>query len=112
MYVLNRKLNEEHGYTQVRAIEEKVLEEEYEKYHSDGRGKPTEEEFKKIMEVLEKKLEFTGVGVKDTLLYIFGVPASATFIKNALMPSLVSNEVLIPSMTSLTVLVLAKLNKI
>ncbi|XP_028761468.1 uncharacterized protein LOC114720042 [Neltuma alba] len=105
------KLNSKRGYTQVRALNADELEKQY-KHYCKG-DKPTDEEFRKMMkEILEEKIEVTGVGLKDTLLYIFGVPASATFIKNALMPSLVSNEVLIPGLTSLTVLVLAKLNKI
>ncbi|KAI9121350.1 hypothetical protein K1719_008383 [Acacia pycnantha] len=106
------ELNRAQGYTQVKTIEESTLRDLYNKCGKDGTGRPTEDDFVKMMATLEHKLEFTAFGVKETLLYIFGVPASATFIKNALMPSLVSNEVLIPSMTSLTVLVLTKLNKI
>ncbi|XP_054799958.1 uncharacterized protein LOC129304360 [Prosopis cineraria] len=108
-----KELNKKHGYTQVKAPSVDSLEREYKKYCKDGKGKPSKEDFKKIMGSLEKEAELTGVGgVKDTLLYIFGVPASATFLKNAVMPGLVSNEILIPTMTSLTALVLAKLNKI
>ncbi|KAK4272454.1 hypothetical protein QN277_021011 [Acacia crassicarpa] len=105
------KLNKDQGYTQVKTIDEETLKEKYNHY-CRGRAKPTFDEFMTIVNDLEKQMELTGLGVKETLLYIFGVPASATFIKNALMPSLVSNEILIPGMTSLTVLVLAKLKKI
>lgn len=56
---------------------------------------------------------FTGIGgAKDLILYIFGVPITAFVIKQSLMPRVIPNEVFIPSITSATVFILAKLNKI
>ncbi|KAF7804011.1 uncharacterized protein G2W53_043122 [Senna tora] len=54
----------------------------------------------------------TGIGVKDTLLYLFGVPATALLFKTRLMPLPLPNEIFIPAVTSITVLALAKFNKI
>lgn len=73
---------------------------------------PSQGEFQKILEEVMKETTFTGIGVKDTLLYIFGVPATTVFIKNRVMPDALPNEVFIPAITSLTVLALAKFNKI
>lgn len=53
-----------------------------------------------------------GIGAKDFILYIFGVPATALFIKQRIIPRAIPNEIFIPVITSATVFVLAKLNKI
>lgn len=72
----------------------------------------TKDEFAKILQQVIKETGFSGVGAKDTLIYIFGVPITALFIKQAVMPHAVRNDYFIPGITSATVLVLAKLNKI
>lgn len=52
-------------------------------------------------------------GAKDMILSLYGVPAIGLFIKTCLVGNLIfPNEVLIPLVTSATVLLLAKLNKI
>lgn len=51
-------------------------------------------------------------GAKDMLFYLYGVPATALFLKQRLAPKLIPNEVLIPVVTSATVFLLAKFNKL
>lgn len=55
---------------------------------------------------------FTGIGAKEALLYIFGVPVTALFVKQRVMPQSIPNEIFIPGITSVTVFILATLNKI
>jgi len=59
-----------------------------------------------------KESGFTGVGAKEALLYIFGVPVTALFVKQRVGPQAIPNEFFIPGITSVTVLILAALNKI
>lgn len=81
--------------------------------HHKGKGKSlTKEEFQKILQDAIVETGFTGIGAKDILLYIFGVPATALLIKQGLIPKALPNEIFIPVVTSATVFVLAKLNKI
>lgn len=54
----------------------------------------------------------TGFGAKETLYYLFGVPATALFIKNKIKPQAISDNDFIPGVTSATVLILSKFNKI
>lgn len=64
------------------------------------------------MKEMIKESGFTGVGAKESLLYIFGVPVTALFVKQRVMPEAIPNELFIPGITSLTVFILAALNKI
>ncbi|BFG37851.1 hypothetical protein CerSpe_241260 [Prunus speciosa] len=84
------------------------------KSHHQGKGRSlTREEFQRIFQDVIFSAGFTGVGgAKDTLIYIFGVPLTALFVKQRLMPRVIPNEIFIPCITSATVFVLAKLNKI
>jgi hypothetical protein len=80
---------------------------------SNKEGRLTGAEFQKIIQDLIIESGVTGIGgAKDTLLYVFGVPVTTLFIKQRVMPSVIPNEIFIPGITSITVLVLAKLNKI
>jgi hypothetical protein len=73
----------------------------------------TKDEFEKIFRQVITRTGFTGIGgAKDTLLYIFGVPVTAFFIKQRVIPRAIPNEIFIPGITSATVFILAKLNKI
>lgn len=54
----------------------------------------------------------TGIGAKDVFFYMFGVPSTAQIIKQMLIPKAIPNELFIPVVTSVTVFLLAKLNKI
>ena len=73
----------------------------------------TRKKFQAILrEILITDAGFTGLGAKDILIYIFGVPLTALLIKQRLFPRVVPNELFIPGVTSATVFALAKLNKI
>lgn len=81
--------------------------------HHQGKGKAlSKEEFQLILQEVVKHTGFTGVGAKDILFYMFGIPATALFIKQRILPNAVKNEIFIPAVTSGTVFVLAQLNKI
>lgn len=81
--------------------------------HHKGKGKSlTKDEFQKILEAVILDTGVSGMGAKDMLLYIFGVPITALFIKQRLIPGAIPNDIFIPAVTSATVFLLAKLNKI
>lgn len=81
--------------------------------HHTGKGKSlTKEEFQKILQAVILDTGVSGMGAKDMLLYIFGIPISALFIKQRLIPGAIPNDIFIPGVTSATVFLLAKLNKI
>ncbi|KAK9922405.1 hypothetical protein M0R45_030870 [Rubus argutus] len=80
--------------------------------HKSSNGTLKKEEFEKILQDVIIGTGLTGVGAKDTLIYIFGVPLTALFLKQSLMPHSVPNEYFLPGITSATVFILAKLNKI
>ncbi|KAK2362870.1 calcium ion-binding protein [Trifolium repens] len=105
---LNRKL----GYTQFKLPKPEDLKRAYEEHHKVKDRKLTKAEFQEIMKEMIKESRFTGVGAKEALLYIFGVPVTALFVKQRVMPQAIPNEFFIPGITSLTVLILAALNKI
>lgn len=64
------------------------------------------------MKEMIRESGFTGIGAKEALLYIFGVPVTALFVKQRVMPQSIPNEIFIPGITSVTVFILATLNKI
>ncbi|KAL0346167.1 UNVERIFIED_CONTAM: hypothetical protein Sradi_4448000 [Sesamum radiatum] len=66
----------------------------------------------KILQEVILDTGLTSIAAKDMLFYLFGVPATALFLKQRLAPKLVPNEAFIPIVTSATVFLLAKLNKI
>ncbi|CAL2271728.1 unnamed protein product [Prunus armeniaca] len=107
------EINKQLGNTQFCLPTESKLRQAYENHHQ-GKGRSlTREEFQRIFQDVILGTGFTGVGgAKDTLIYIFGVPLTALFVKQRLMPRVIPNEIFIPCITSATVFVLAKLNKI
>ncbi|KAG5083310.1 hypothetical protein JHK84_053348 [Glycine max] len=109
------QLNEKLGNTQIKLPETKAIEKEYRKRRGDNDTdkKPlTKAEFQEIMQNLVKTSGFTGIGAKEAILCIFGVPLAALFIKQRVMPEAVRDEFFIPGVTSATVFTLAALNKI
>ncbi|XP_043692603.1 uncharacterized protein LOC122643041 [Telopea speciosissima] len=112
------EINKKLGNTQFRVPNTATLKKAYEEHHQikkdkDGNPLPlTKEEFGKILQAVMFDTEVTGIGAKDILFYIFGIPATALLIKNRVIPSAIPNELFIPGITSATVFVLAKLNKI
>ncbi|XP_017417974.1 uncharacterized protein LOC108328603 isoform X1 [Vigna angularis] len=109
------KLNEKLGNTQIKLPATKDLETEFNKREKskDGKNKAlTKTEFQEIMKNLVKTSGFTGIGAKEAILCIFGVPLAALLIKQKVMPEAVRDEFFIPGVTSATVFTLAALNKI
>ncbi|KAL2320663.1 hypothetical protein Fmac_029632 [Flemingia macrophylla] len=106
------RLNENFGNTQIKLPEVDDLRKEFQNRHKDKNKAMTKAEFQEIMKNLVKKTTFTGIGAKELLLYIFGVPLTALLIKQRVMPQAVADEVFIPGVTSVTVFTLAALNKI
>lgn len=82
------------------------------KHHQDKGKSLTKEEFQKILQVVILDTAVTNIIAKDMLFYLYGVPATALLIKQCLVPKLIPNAVFIPAVTSATVFLLAKLNKI
>ncbi|KAF3972853.1 hypothetical protein CMV_003665 [Castanea mollissima] len=105
---INKKL----GNTQFRVPKDTTLNLAYNK-HFKPKGKLDKDEFQDMLKEVIFDTGVTGIGgAKDLILYIFGVPITAFFIKQSVMPRVIPNEVFIPSITSATVFFLAKLNKI
>ncbi|KAI5583682.1 hypothetical protein BDE02_06G031400 [Populus trichocarpa] len=98
--------------TQLRLPDAENLREIYIK-HSLDKGKHLEkDDFQKIIQEVIIHSGFTGFGSKDTFLFIFGIPLITYFIKQRVAPKSIPNEVFIPGVTSASVYLLAKLNKI
>ncbi|XP_019436067.1 PREDICTED: uncharacterized protein LOC109342557 [Lupinus angustifolius] len=106
------EINQKLGNTQFKVPKTEALKDAYDKHHK-GPDKVTKAEFQEILkEVVTRDSGFTGIGAKETLLYIFGVPLTTLFLKQRVMPNAIGDEIFIPGITSITVLVLAALNKI
>ncbi|XP_042481734.1 uncharacterized protein LOC122062133 [Macadamia integrifolia] len=111
------EINKRLGNTQFHVPSTETFKEAFNKHHQtkdkDGNPKPLDkEEFGNILQAVIRDTGVTGVGAKDILFYIFGVPTTALVIKNSLIPSVLPNELFIPGITSATVFLLAKLGKI
>ncbi|KAI9161667.1 hypothetical protein LWI28_019513 [Acer negundo] len=108
------EINKKFGHTQIRLPDIDTLERAYDKHHGEEKSEAlTREEFQEILEdVIKESAGLTGLGAKEIVLYIFGIPAAALFIKQRVAPKALPNDVFIPLVTSATVYLLAKLNKI
>ncbi|XP_059458242.1 uncharacterized protein LOC132187821 [Corylus avellana] len=106
------EINKKIGSTQFRIPTASTLQKAYNTHHKGKDNPLTKDEFETILREVIIGTGVTGIGAKDTLLYIFGVPVTALFIKQQIMPRVIPNEIFIPGVTSATVFVLAKLNKI
>ncbi|CAI9099623.1 OLC1v1036473C2 [Oldenlandia corymbosa var. corymbosa] len=119
------EINKKIGSTQLRVPQKTTLQQAYQgaiwigmlhmyiEKHHQGKGKAlTKEEFQKILQEVILDTGVTGVGAKDTLFYMFAVPVTALFFKQRIIPKAIPNEIFIPGITSATVFLLAKLNKI
>ncbi|KAK3009929.1 hypothetical protein RJ639_011036 [Escallonia herrerae] len=105
------EINKKIGSTQFRVPSTATLQQAFDINHK-GKGKLKKEEFQKILQDVILETGVTGLGVKDIILYLFGVPVTALFIKQQIFPKAIPNEVFIPGVTSATVFGLAKFNKI
>ncbi|RDX63737.1 hypothetical protein CR513_57800, partial [Mucuna pruriens] len=108
------KFNEKLGNTQFKLPGTEDLLKEFKNTQSKEReNEPlTKAKFQEIMKNLVKKSAFTGIGAKEVLLCIFGIPLTALIVKQKVMPQAMPDEVFIPGVTSATVFTLAALNKI
>nr|XP_016453832.1 PREDICTED: uncharacterized protein LOC107778141 [Nicotiana tabacum] len=106
------EINRRQGSTQIKIPSTTTLVRVYKKYHKVEGRKLTKDEFRKIVGDLIRESGVTGFGAKDTLFYLFGVPVTTLFIKQRIKPQAISDEIFIPAVTSATVLVLAKFNKV
>ncbi|KAK7834321.1 hypothetical protein CFP56_024720 [Quercus suber] len=109
----DRDINKKLGNTQFRVPKTTTLTYAYKK-HFKSKGTPlNKDEFQDMLKEVILDTGVTGIGgAKDLILYIFGVPITAFVIKQSIMPRAIPNEIFIPSITSATVFILAKLNKI
>ncbi|KAG2290625.1 hypothetical protein Bca52824_050229 [Brassica carinata] len=88
------------------------LQEAYERLNLWEGKKIPKEEFQKLLQDVLIGAGFTGVGgIKEFLLFIFGVPAFAVFLKNRIGPTFIPNDLFTPAVTSATVFLLAKLKR-
>ncbi|WCJ33377.1 hypothetical protein M5689_014745 [Euphorbia peplus] len=105
---INKKLNS----TQFRVPNADKLNEVYQMHYKGKEKAMSKEEFQKILQEVIMGTGFTGFGSKDILIFLYGIPAAALFIKQRIAPKALPNDVFIPAVTSATVFLLAKLNKI
>ncbi|KAF8043732.1 hypothetical protein BT93_A1908 [Corymbia citriodora subsp. variegata] len=106
------EINKKLGNTQFRVPSVSTLEKAYVSHHQ-GKGKSlTKEEFQTILHEVIKGTGITGFGAKDIFFYLFGVPVAALFVKQRVAPNVIPNDIFIPGITSATVFILAKINKI
>ncbi|KAF5474259.1 hypothetical protein F2P56_006173 [Juglans regia] len=105
------EINKQLGCTQILVPKADKLQDAYKKYHP-GEGKLTKDEFQKIFQEVVSGTGVAGIGIKDSVLYIFGVPLTAWAVKQRVLPRAIPNEIFIPVATSVTVLIMAKLNKL
>ncbi|KAL1351159.1 hypothetical protein HN51_015111 [Arachis hypogaea] len=112
------KINENLKNTQFKLPPVNDLKDAFDKHHGGEKRKEKleKEDFHEILkEVMTKgsSIELlTGIGAKEALMYIFGVPLATLFLKRTAMPNALPDDFFIPGVTSLTVLILAALNKI
>ncbi|KAA8517980.1 hypothetical protein F0562_015454 [Nyssa sinensis] len=106
------QINAKLGSMQFRIPDTATLEKAFKHHHHNSKGPLKKEEFQKILQDVVLHMGFPSFGGKDIIFYIFGVPATALFFKQRLIPKAIPNEIFIPGLTSATVFVLAKLNKI
>ncbi|CAI9287640.1 unnamed protein product [Lactuca saligna] len=106
------EMNKMLGSTQFHVPKSSTLEQAYNKHHKGKEKSLSKDEFQKILQDIILDSGVTGMGIKDILLFIFGIPVITTFIKQRAAPNAVPNDVFIPAVTSASVFLLAKLNKI
>ncbi|KAL6337248.1 hypothetical protein AAG906_036562 [Vitis piasezkii] len=105
------KINREFGYTQIRIPDTGEMERLFNAHVKPGETL-SPEGFREILRYLVFKAGFTNAGALDSFFYILIAPGTALLIKNAVNPKAISNQVLVPGVTSATVLLLALLKKI
>ncbi|KAJ9695387.1 hypothetical protein PVL29_010719 [Vitis rotundifolia] len=105
------EINRKFGYTQIHIPETDELERLFNAHVKPGETL-SPEGFHEILRYLVFKAGFTNAGALDSFFYILIAPGTALLIKNAVNPKAISNQFLVPGVTSATVLLLALLKKI
>ncbi|WOK94268.1 hypothetical protein Cni_G02970 [Canna indica] len=115
LYKIIEKLNKKRGSIQLTLPSKEALQTMYKEHHKEkGKGRMTKDEFRKILkDVITLENFSVGRGALDTILYIFGAPISCLLAKRVIPgASSISDDIFLPAITFLTVLVLAKTNKL
>ncbi|XVF07106.1 hypothetical protein REPUB_Repub06bG0109900 [Reevesia pubescens] len=105
------EINKKLGSTQLSVPKTTTLEFAFAKYNKPADGDLSKEEFQGILQELLIETGFTGIGAKDIIFYLFGVPITALMIKKRTALK-IHDDLFIPAITSATVFLLAKLKKI
>ncbi|XP_060177562.1 uncharacterized protein LOC132607557 [Lycium barbarum] len=106
------EINRRQGSTQFRIPSATVIERIRKKCKIKEGIPLKKEKVREIISELTHETAITGLGATDTLFYLFGVPATALFNKRRIKPQAISDDVFIPGVTSATILVLSKFNRI
>ncbi|XP_022747549.1 uncharacterized protein LOC111297177 [Durio zibethinus] len=105
------QINKKLGTMQLSVPKTTTLELAYGRYKEAAERELSKEEFQEILQEVLIETGFTGIGAKDILFYLLGIPLTATIIKRHAAPK-IHDDLFIPAITSATVFLLAKLNKI
>ncbi|XP_021297397.1 uncharacterized protein LOC110426497 [Herrania umbratica] len=105
------EINKKLGSTQLSVPKTTTLELAYERYKEAAKGELSKEEFQGILQEVLIETGFTGIGAKDILFYLFGIPVTGLMIKKRAALK-IHDDLFIPAITSATVFLLAKLKKI
>ncbi|XP_038992575.1 uncharacterized protein LOC120191416 [Hibiscus syriacus] len=105
------EINKKLGSTQLSIPKTTTLELAYVRYKDAAEGELSKDEFQEILQEVLIESGFSGIGAKDILMYLFGVPITALMLKRQANLK-IHDDIFIPAVTSATVFLLAKLNKI
>ncbi|KAG6496862.1 uncharacterized protein LOC121990471 [Zingiber officinale] len=115
IYEIIGKLNEEKGAIQIKLPKRDELKERFDSITKGNKSKTlTKDEFRRIVKEIITFDSFTvGKGALDAIAFLFGAPIGALFAKRFIPGGAsVSDDILIPAVTSLTVFLLAKTNRL
>ncbi|KAJ8477476.1 hypothetical protein OPV22_021203 [Ensete ventricosum] len=107
------KLSESKGAIQLKLPSRDTLKAAFDKHTREGNSL-LKEEFKNIIkDVITFESFSMGKGALETIFFIFGAPICAFFLKRFIPGAAsVSDDILIPTVTSGTVILLAKTNRL
>ncbi|XP_024975951.1 uncharacterized protein LOC112513814 [Cynara cardunculus var. scolymus] len=106
------EMNKLLGCTQFCVPKTSTLEQPYHNHHEGKEKSLSKEEFMRILQDIILDSGVTGKAIKDIFPFIFGIPIVSTFIKQRAAPNVVPSNIFIPAVTSATVFLLTKLNKL
>nr|XP_009403152.2 PREDICTED: uncharacterized protein LOC103986784 [Musa acuminata subsp. malaccensis] len=114
LHEIMEKLSESKGAIQLKLPSSDALKSAFEKHHPRENKALLKEEFKNIIkDVITFESFSMGKGALETIFFIFGVPICTFFLKRFIPGGArVSDDILIPAVTSGTVILLAKTNKL